>query len=87
MFDPSITVKDDIGKIFRVFTEPNAPRIRPGRRAQRNGDEWHDKITAYTDGSSTNNGCENARVGRGVWIEDNHEWNAAARLPSEYKTN
>lgn len=87
LFNPSITVKDDIGKIFRVFTEPDAPRIWPGRRAQRNGDEWHDEITAYTDGSSTNNGCENAKVGSGVWIEDNHEWNAAVRLPNEYKTN
>ncbi|KZT57399.1 RnaseH-domain-containing protein [Calocera cornea HHB12733] len=44
-------------------------------------------VIIYTDGSSKNNGAENARVGAGAWCETNPEYNVCARLPGIEQTN
>jgi ribonuclease HI len=44
-------------------------------------------ITLYTDGSSTQNGSENAIGGAGIWHEEESLFNRAMRIPGKGVTN
>ncbi|KDQ05551.1 hypothetical protein BOTBODRAFT_77781, partial [Botryobasidium botryosum FD-172 SS1] len=76
VFNPDITEKKSPENAIRIFL-PNTAKDnclkKPGKRKARapNGP----MITAYTDGSSINNGTANAKTGAGVWISDNNPLN------------
>ncbi|KAI0038391.1 ribonuclease H-like protein [Auriscalpium vulgare] len=46
-----------------------------------------ESVTAYTDGSCTNNGKANAQCGSGVWVADGSPMNRAFRVPGPLQSN
>lgn len=85
--DPSTTLEGDIAGGFRIFSEMNNPRCRPALRRTRGLALAGIEYTAYTDGSSIDNGLTTAIAGAGVWFGPNHRLNQSFRLPQELNTN
>jgi ribonuclease HI/exonuclease III len=80
-FDRRITTTGSLANLFRVFAEP--PRtgpplwLPPSHHPNRQG------ITAYTDGSATNNGGADPRAGAGIFVGPASPYNRAIRVPPE----
>ncbi|KAI0089040.1 hypothetical protein BDY19DRAFT_855218, partial [Irpex rosettiformis] len=85
-FDPSLTIKNDISQCFRIFTtDASKARTAEGRPVIRRVPRR--TIRVYTDGSCTRNGDAKAEAGAGIWIAEDHPWNAAIRVQGEAQTN
>lgn len=83
LFNPSVTIHGTLADTFRIFTDgeqgyDTAPdtRLEP--------DPTQPALIAYTDGSATDNGQENARAGCGVYFGVDHPDNIAIRVPSHF---
>ena len=88
LFDPSITCKNDLAECFRIFTKPDRVTNIPAGRLQGHGaNPRTPEISIYTDGACLNNGKANAQCGSGVWVEPNHAWNKAIRVPGHNQSN
>jgi ribonuclease HI len=71
-----------LGDAFRIFTDKvESGDIAPDTRFEPEPDE--EEIVAYTDGSATDNGKENARAGSGVYFGDEDIRNLEIRIPED----
>lgn len=86
-FNPSITTRSTLEKGFRIFTDPDAQAILPGRRQVNALNIQSEGVVVYTDGSCDRNGDEDARAGAGVFYGDDDPRNAALRVPGRLQSN
>lgn len=87
LFDPSITTRSTLEKGFRIFTDPEAPAVVPGRRNINALNLPREALTLYTDGSCLNCGDENAMAGAGVFYAEGNPLNAALKVPGPLQSN
>lgn len=80
MFDWTVTCKEDLGSVFRIFTEePKASGKTLDMRLEQSAES---PLKAATDGSCLHNGTRQARAGAGVYMSDEtHEARIEVRLP------
>ncbi|EKM50884.1 uncharacterized protein PHACADRAFT_102911, partial [Phanerochaete carnosa HHB-10118-sp] len=87
LFDPSLTIADDLSSTIRTFcrsnTDPDALAYRP--LVPPHADVT--PITAYTDGSCLHNGTAFARAGSGVYFGPNDARNRGMRVPGPIQSN
>lgn len=85
-FDKSMRIGNTLGESIRVFTNNSnttndSGRMgQPARRPKKKMGPAQ-SVQAYTDGSCTNNGYENASAGAGIWFGNGDPRNAAIRVP------
>ncbi|KAI0737440.1 hypothetical protein C8Q80DRAFT_1115230, partial [Daedaleopsis nitida] len=77
-FDRRVSVKGELGEIFRIFTCGEVSNLVPDTQLQEVASQT---LTIATDGSCLNNGQTSARAGAGVYVEDGHALNRTVRLP------
>lgn len=87
LFDPSVTVEDDLASTIRAFCDSDATCTRPAHRPADHPAVLQDAIPIYTDGSCINNGDADARAGSGVWFGPDDPRNIGVRVPGEIQSN
>ncbi|KDQ63180.1 hypothetical protein JAAARDRAFT_88231, partial [Jaapia argillacea MUCL 33604] len=83
LFDPSMTLKEDLSEGFRVFTGRTDPETPPADRLHApvgriNANHKH--LTIFTDGSCMNNGLMDAYCRSGMWFGKNDARNCAIKV-------
>lgn len=88
LFDPTLTYKKDLSESLRIFTNPEHISNIPATRLQGRGRPLIiPEITIYMDRACMKNGKADAHSGSRIWIEPNHPWNRAIRIPGPDQSN
>ncbi|KAH9857855.1 hypothetical protein C2E23DRAFT_712245, partial [Lenzites betulinus] len=87
LFNPSTTEEAPLSSAFRVFCKNAQPGETAMRRRPAGRQVPRESTTVFTDGSCTNNGCENAKAGAGAWFGENDERNTSSRVPGSNQSN
>jgi ribonuclease HI len=85
-FNPSIHTSGVLMNGFRVFTNSANLSAYPALRIHA-PIPYTPPITAYTNGSCTNNGTNNAKAGCGVWYTPDDPRNTTLSLPPPLQSN
>lgn len=85
-FDPSITVKKDLSRCFRIFANPHK-KCNDTANRQITKEISRETTIVYTDGSCLNNGSQNSIAGAGIWYGKDDRRNIAIRVQDKLQSN
>ena len=68
-FDPTTTLKEDVSRLFRVFSDPSIPTAKPGYRPLRGADVAEEETDTYIETAQARKKNRDPRTGCGIRLE------------------